>query len=364
LLGWLVASPLATTIVNRKLAALPDFTGRVRTVKISFVRPSVTVHDFALFPRGKENDLPWVKTKQAKLGLAWRALLRGKLGGVAEVDEAELTAIQEPIPGESPEDREKREKREKKAEKKADGENSPAPDAEEKKEKVLRWQDVLTKAFPIELTKLEVKDTRVRFIDRTRSPVAEIGMEHLHIIATGLGNRPEKDAGPLPARLNLSATTTGNGRLTVALQLDPLAKQPRFKSTFELRDVSLPAMNNFLAAYANADVAAGTFELFIEVEAEGGAYQGYVKPFFKDLDFKTASDQDKSPGELIVKKTIAAVATVLKNKDEEKVATKAPFSGNFADNQVDVWTTIQNLFRNAFLQALREGFEGQTPSKA
>lgn len=52
---------------------------------------------------------------------------------------------------------------------------------------------------------------------------------------------------------------------------------------------------------------------------------------------------------------------MLENEDKEQVATKAPFAGNFADNQVDVWSTIATLFSNASVQALRGGFEGQTP---
>jgi hypothetical protein len=52
------------------------------------------------------------------------------------------------------------------------------------------------------------------------------------------------------------------------------------------------------------------------------------------------------------------VTSLMENKDQDQVATKAPFSGNFADNDVDVWTAVVNLMRNAFVQALRSGFEG------
>ena len=62
-------------------------------------------------------------------------------------------------------------------------------------------------------------------------------------------------------------------------------------------------------------------------------------------------------------KVVSAVATVFENANEEQVATKAPFSGNFANNELDIWTTIVNLIRNAFVQAIRGGLESQTPSR-
>jgi hypothetical protein len=84
---------------------------------------------------------------------------------------------------------------------------------------------------------------------------------------------------------------------------------------------------------------------------------------FHDLDFHNASDKDKSPAKLLKEKVVSMVAGALKNDDTQQVATKAPFEGNFADNEVDIWTTIANLLRNAFVEAIVGGFEGQTPKK-
>jgi hypothetical protein len=145
------------------------------------------------------------------------------------------------------------------------------------------------------------------------------------------------------------------------VQVDPLARQPRFTARFELRDLKLPPLNSFLLAYANADVSRGTFEVYMEATARDGAYNGYVKPLFHDLDFRNASDRDKNVAQRFAEKVVSTVTAALKNDDKQQVATKAPFSGNFADNDVDIWTTIAELFRNAFVQALRGGFEGQTP---
>jgi hypothetical protein len=125
--------------------------------------------------------------------------------------------------------------------------------------------------------------------------------------------------------------------------------------------MALPPMNEFLKAYALVDVARGTFELYSEVNAKGGHYNGYLKPFFKNLEFRAVPDPDKNLLQRAAVKLASTAQNLLKS-DEGKVATKAPFEGDFADNKVDVWTTVENLLRNAFVTSLREGFENQKPT--
>jgi len=349
LLVQLIGSPIATSIANRKLSRLTSYTGRVDNIQIELWRLGAHVHDLSIFERGHENDKPIVRMKDAIASFAPTALLRGKLGGDMTVDELVVEIVKRtPTPEKSDE------------QKAAEKEHAKA-EVMEKAQQVERWQDTFRNSFPMTLTKLEVKNSRIHFLDRTRQPAPEFSVDRIHIVAEDLQNRPKANGDPFPAHVRMTAVTTGNGQVQSTVRVDPTSDKPRFALTFELKDMSLPPLNNFLLAYANADVSRGSFEVYSEINAEGGHYKGYLKPLFHDLDFRTASDRDKSPGELLAKKAVAAVVSVFKNKDEQQVATKAPFEGDFADNKVDVWSTIATLFRNAFVQALRGGFEGQTP---
>ncbi|QYM80070.1 DUF748 domain-containing protein [Horticoccus luteus] len=339
-------SPLVTVIVNHKLHSLDGVEGRVGQVVIAWWRGGVTVHDFTLSSREQKDDPPLVKVKTAALRVAWEPLWHGKIGGAAVVDDAEFTTV----------------KRESAEPKKEAGKKDEKMQAAKKK--IQRWQDQLRHAFPVEVSRFELKNGLVHFIDRTHQPAVDVETKQVHLVVTGLGNRPADKEGPLPAKAKMTAVTTGDGAVTATLEIDPLAKQPRFKATFELKHMNLPPFNSFMLAYADADVSKGTFEVYMEINAQGGAYDGYVKPFFKDLDFSNPSDKDKSLGKRIKEKAIAAVSSLLKNDEDKKVATKAPFSGNFAQNDLDIWSTVMNLLHNAFVQALREGLEGQTPTKA
>ncbi|MDB6167430.1 MAG: hypothetical protein JWM88_294 [Verrucomicrobia bacterium] len=329
----LIASPVARSVVNRRLAAMPEYTGNVGRIRLSLWRGRCEADDFVFQKRGASGP-PLVHIKSSAVNIAYLKLVTGKLSGEITVDQMEVTVVKtEPAPS------------------KKDKKSAPPPKAE-------RWQDRLQKTFPMELTRVDVKNSRVMFVDQTHQPALQAGILQFHLRATGLKTKPAKGV-DLPAEVVVDGTTSGQGHLTLRVQADPAAETPRFHAQFAVTGVNLPELNDVLLAYAKADVARGTFEFESEVTAQGGAYNGYVKPFFKDLDFKTVSDKDKSPMQLLAKKAVSAVTQVFKNKSENKVATKAPISGNFEKNNVDVWTTVANLFRNAFVQAIREGFEGR-----
>jgi hypothetical protein len=342
LLIQILGSPIAKTLVNRKLSNVPGFSGHAGSVNVALWRGAVELKDFKLSEEGFEQDAPVVFIKKASMKVAPSALFHGKLGGSAIVDGIDINIIK----------------------------RGPAPDAdttknkvEEAKEKIQHWQDVLRNALPVTLTRLEVKNAQFKFIDRSHQPNVDIGIHDLHIVATDLQNRPKANGDPLPSRVDVTGVTTGDGQLKVGLRLDPIAKQPRFALNFEIVNQQLPPLNNFLRAYTDADVSRGTFEVFSEINAQNGAYDGYVKPLMHDLDFRNVSDKDKSLGAQIKEKVVGAVTSLLKNDENKQVATKAPFAGNFADNNVDIWTTVVNLLRNAFVQAIRGGLEGQTPQR-
>jgi hypothetical protein len=91
LLIRLVASPIATRIVNEKLSTLDGFTGRVDAIKIKPWRAALEVDNFTLHERGFENDLPLVRVDKVQMSTAAAGLLRGKIAGESLVENAEFT---------------------------------------------------------------------------------------------------------------------------------------------------------------------------------------------------------------------------------------------------------------------------------
>ena len=99
-------------------------------------------------------------------------------------------------------------------------------------------------------------------------------------------------------------------------------------------------------------MASGNFQLYFELAAKDGRFQGYAKPFFSQVRFSIAND----PNTNLLGKTWRLIASglvaLLKNKDGDHLAMRVPFSGEFGRTDVGVWATITSMLRNGFIEAL------------
>ncbi len=329
-----VLSPVATSVVNRRLATLPGYQAQVGAVRIAPWKLAVEIDDLIVRERKPESDGPLVKVGHGTVTFLLSALMRGQLLVEGSIRDTEFLIYNAPPA--------------KKAKK-----------AEPAKEPVARWQRELQERFDVAISRFEITRTTVRFVDRSTPGNPELTMADVHLVATNLKARA--DAGKeLPARVEVTGRFPGGGILRGEAALAPLADHPRFTTALEVKDLALLPLREFLQAYAGVDVRRGTFEVFIEAEAQDGRYAGYVKPFFRDLEFKALPDPDKGLIRNSATLVASAVTDLLKN-EEQKIATKAPFQGEFGNTDVDLWETIQNLLQNAFVQSIREGFEGRRP---
>lgn len=336
-------SPVATWIANRKLGEMEGFDARVESVQIALWSGSVVVNDLVLRDTNFLDDPPLLEVPKATFTGALRPLLQGKLGGRAVVENPTSTVVKRRV-FEGPTEAIEEAKQE----------------VQERQQEARHWRDALRDVMPMEMSRIEVKDATMRFIDLVHEPRVDVAMHDVNVVVTGLRNRPDPQGQPM--KVELTGTTTGDGRLRILVEADPMAEPLEFFTTFELQDMSLPPFNNFMRAYTDTDVSRGALDLYMEATAEGGSYQGYVKPFFSDLDFTTINDDEKSFLARAKEKTVEVVTSLLENEKSQKVATQTPFSGKFGENNVGLWETVENLWRNAFVRALREGLAGETPS--
>ncbi len=316
------------SVINRRLQNIPDYSGSVRDIDLHLWRGAYQLEEVEIRKTSGALSEPLFAAKKIDFSLAWRDLFRGRIVGDIELDEAALTLVSGPTAESS------------------------------QKEGDRRWQDVIEDLFPIEITRLEIDDSVIRFLDTTADPKVDIEIHDLDATITGLRNRRKATEEGMPAHVMIEGTTIGDGDLRLMGGVDLLAEQPRFKLDLELRDVDLRELNEFLLAYANVDVSRGKFQLFLEVAAGDGRYEGYIKPFFEDLDFKNVTDENKPVTQRIWENIVGALAHLVKNKPRDQVATRIPFAGEFGDADVGLLAAIGNLLRHGFGQALAERLEG------
>jgi len=270
---------------------------------------------------------PFFAAREIDFALAWRELFHGKFVSDIELEGAELNFVKAASPEQS------------------------------QLEADRRWQSVLQDVFPIDITHLKINDGRLHYVDRTADPVVDLFIDHMDTLATGLRNRPADDGKKFPASLFVEGDSIGHGRLFITAQGEPLAAQPHFELLLRLEKVSLPALNQFLRAYGNVDVKAGDFQLYVEVAARDGRFEGYAKPFFTKVEFTDLSAEGKSVVQKIWQLVVSGLVKLFKNKERDQLATRIPFAGEFGRTDVGVWATISSMLHHGFVRALPTALE-------
>ena len=320
--------------INTRLSHIPGYTGHVNDVGVQVWHGGYRMYDLAITKSSGKVQLPFVAARRIQFSIAYRELLHGRIVSDIAMDEASLNFVRGPSPETSELEADK------------------------------RWQDVITDLFPIKITHLKLNDSHIRFVDTTTKPKVDIAIDHLQVEADGLQNRSAQKGGPYPAHIDIVGDSIGNAKIHAFIQAEPLALEPHFKLNFTLKGLSLPALNDFLMAYANVDVGAGQFDAYIEATGANGSFEGYVKPFLKDLAFANGADKDKNAWQRVWKDVVAGVASLIKNKPHNQLATLIPFSGKFSHGaSVDFWRTLGNLLHNGFIRGLYEGLEGSPQAK-
>jgi hypothetical protein len=315
--------------INRRLSQIPGYSGHVGDIDLQLWRGAYRIDDMEIVKSNGKVREPFFSAKTIDFSIAWREMFRGKIVSDIYITDGRLIFLHGP------------------------NEESSQLTADH------RWQVVVDDIFPIDITHLEIKGGIIRFVDTTREPRVDIGIQDLEVIATGLRNRPAKNGEVFPAKIDISGRSIGGGQLRLDAELEPLADQPHFKLAIELDKVSLPALNNFLRSYVGIDVSQGHLNVVGQMAMQRGHYEGYLKPFLDGVDFKN-HDADKDIGARIWKGAVVAVIKLFRNSDTRQLATRIPFSGDAKGMDIMTLRSVMNGLHNGFVAALKQGFEGTT----
>lgn len=328
---------LLLRLVNDRLTRIDGYAGQVSDISVSVLRGAYTMNGISIYREKGVTRVPFFVARRLDFSLAWRELFHGRVVSQIYLDHAQLHLAKQGVEpaGHGPRPRSK-----------------PARLSEDLGHRERRqWQQTINALFPIAITFLDARNSFVSYQDYTRQPHVDLFIKNLHLVASGLRNRPSDTGTSLPASIRATGTTIGGGTVVLTSALEPLAAHPHFQLTIELANVQMRALNDSLRAIAHVDVSAGTFSMVADMAAKDGAFEGYVKPFFNNLKFTGPQDESKPVLDRVWEHIVAGLAWLVKNRPHNDLATKIPFQGRFGAEKVGLWDTIANLFRNGFVQA-------------
>jgi hypothetical protein len=334
----IVLNPVLTWGINYSMRNLPDLTGHVDAVRLSFIPGYLDVDGvaFDLFINDKTHDQrvkrQLLRVKSLRTNWQYWALIRGVVAGELSVEapQAFLWRVAD----------------------QQDAAPQAQKAAEQGAEFIMRWRKPLSRLIPVRLDRVDVTDASVKFVDTHTKPRVDLFAPYIDMHLANITNRQNlKDA--MYATAKITATLPGKGAFSLDMKMDPIARTPTFSLHTQIKHLNLVELNDLLQAYANFDLKSGGFDVYAELAAHGGEFEGYAKPLLHDLDVRIwQSEGSNNPLKLAWRTTLNAASKLFKNDNADRIGAKVPIEGKFDDPHVELWQAVASLLKNAFTQAL------------
>ncbi|QJD97908.1 DUF748 domain-containing protein [Mucilaginibacter robiniae] len=319
---------LVKSYVNKKLNNLPGYTGHVDDIDIHLIRGAYSIHGLELRKTTDKSKHPFLQIADIDLSVQWKAIFKGRLVGEVEMDHPVIN-IQATVPD---------------------------PGAEPSKE---HWTQTLKDLMPMTINRLQVNNGRFAYLDFSRKPDVDLHIDNMQLTALNLAN-VEKSGERLPSTVRLTGTSIGGGSLRSDMRVNALKEIPDFNMNMQLTGVNLTSLNNFIKAYGKFDVERGSLTMYSELKLMNGHFDGYIKPFIKNIKVLNWKKDVKKKGGILqaAKEAVIGLFTkAVENHKTKKIATKIPISGNVQDVKTNGWKTFLGVLKNAFIKALNQGIE-------
>lgn len=323
--------------VNKVLEEMPGYSGHVEDVDLHIYRGAYAIDGLVLKEEAaKEEDTtqnePLLRIRRIDLSVEWKAIWKGALTGEVMLDHPQLSFT---------------------------AQKEPQPQEETNTEEAEHWSETIKSLMPLTINEFKIADGSMTYKDPYAQPRVDVRLDDFTFIATNLTN-VDKNAERLPSDLFVTGKTTGGGALKAEGKINFLKEIPDLDINMELTGVDLKALNNFIKAYGKIDIERGRFSLYSELKMLNGELDGYLKPFFEDLKILNWEKDRKEDGffRAVWEAIAGLVAEGVENQPRDQVATQVPIKGNVNQPETDVWQTVVNILKNAFIEAFNKGIEG------
>jgi membrane protein len=266
----------------------------------------------------------------AVIVLSWKELLRGRVSADVVIHDPRLTLEWPPAS--------------KAARKKIPHRRAADP----------TWRRFLQELIPIRIDHALVRGGEARFENLPGQDGADFSMRHLQIVARNLTNDTDHWARTQETSLEAEADALSGGSLQLRARGFPLSTTPTFDADLALRQVNLRDASFLFREWLGMRVDSGVLDLFAEAAAAQGAFKGYVKPVIDQMHVEKAK---KGIGEWLKTMAVKIAAFALRTGQEERIATRVEFSGEFSELRVGYGAAVTNLFKNAFLETFKPRLE-------
>lgn len=338
--------------VNHTLDRNPLYDGSIGGISVHLYRGAYSIEDVELIKTTGNVPVPLFKAKRVDLSIEWAALWHGSLVGRVSVDQPQLNFVD--------------------GEEKADSQTpgglgggsdeaagGTARGGDLAAASSAPWLGMIRDLFPFKINSARVNGGSVHFRSYSGDVPVDIYISQLDAQLDNLTNIRDETT-PLITTATATGLAMDQARFEYQMKIDPFSYHPTFTLVTRLIGLDVTKLNEFARRYGNADFEKGWFDLVVELDATEGQLRGYVKPLFRDLSIIGEQDlKEDDPIGVFWEAILGVTAEVLENQPRNQLGTLIPFRGDVAGPRPDVFVTIGNVLRNAFIRAYLPKLQGR-----
>lgn len=313
--------------VNRRLMALESYDGHVEDVDLALWRGAYRLDGVRIVNTGSREPVPFFSAERIDFSVEWQSLLRGRLVAECALSAPKVNLVR--------------------AESEAQSQLGQGVD----------WARQLEDSFPFRFNTIAVHDGAATF----RAPGIEsddaLTATNIDGEITNMTNVARSGEETF-AGFEATADVLESGSAKIAGSANPLAKTPTFDVNLTVKGVQLPQVNPWLREYIKADAESGSFELYTELAAADGRFEGYAKPIMREVNIYSSEEPESNPLKRLWEGLVDFAAEVFEDEDTGQVAARIPFTGTIENPEAGTFETIVSVVHNAFVSAFARSLEG------
>ena len=316
--------------VNRTLDRNPLYSGTIGPVQIHLLRGAYSINEIRLSKTTGDVPVPFFSAKRIDFAIQWNALLHHRVVGQVVMFQPEINFVDAPDKEES-----------------QNGTGAP-------------WLQMIRDLFPFKINSAEIQDGSVHFRAYQTPKPLDVYLSKVNGSIRNLGNI-RNETTPLVATVDASGVAMDQAKLEFKMTFDPFSYRPTFHMALRLLGLDVTKINDLALAYGKFDFKRGWFDLVIDADSKEGQMTGYVKPLFRDLKVFSVTQDAKEDNVLqfFWQALVGGVTNLLKNRPRDQFGTLIPFSADASTaTTTDLFATIGNVLRNAFVRAYLPRLEG------
>jgi hypothetical protein len=309
---------------NQVLNQMENYRGHIKDVDLALWRGAYIIDDLDIVKIGTEIEEPFVYIKTVDLSVQWNALFKGAIVGEVEADEPVI--------------------------------NFAFSKEEEKSQTGMEedWVSIVTDLIPIRINRFTVKNGTIKLINLfSELEKGDLSLDAINLEVLNIQNVTDNSVA-LPTSIKMDADAPGyGGQLNVTANAMLLKQIPDFDYNLQFENATLIEFNPLIENYTGMNVEAGKLSLYSEMVLNDGNFEGYFKPLLEDLRIFDWKEENRNFGQWIKEFFSEGIKEVFENQKKEQFATRIPIKGSLDNLKANIWLTIINAFKNAYISAFQ-----------